>query len=768
MSVVTTETASAYVLGFDRIDRDTVGVAGGKGANLGELTRANFPVPGGFVVTAQAFLAAMEGAGVRQRLAEMSNVPVNVGATEIAERSARLASMVRDVGVPNELAEMILSSYRELVRGGDVRVAVRSSATAEDTAGTSFAGMNRTFTNVAEDSLITAVLECWVSLFGPRVLAYRASSGLTDEAAIAVVVQRMITVNRSGVVFTVDPSSTDRSRLVIEAVLGQGETLVSGSVEPDTYIVDRSSLRILESRVGHQSHSIVRGPDGGDERVLLHDDRGAVRKLSDDDVVEVARLALSVEAHYGSPQDIEWAYGPDGLMLVQTRPITTLGATPVPSLTPSDQGQSAGRVLLVGMGASPGVATGPVRILQSPQESSTFRAGDVLVATMTSPDWAPLMRQACAVVTDGGGLTCHAAIVSREMGLPCVVATRTATKQLRDGEVVTVDGRAGTVTEGAAAAVLPAPVVTSSVSVSPPPPTATLLYVNLAMTEHVGVVAAMPVDGVGLLRAEFMLTEALGGEHPRLLVSQGRTTEFVERMRDSLLQIAKPFGSRPVVYRTTDFRTNEFRNLVGGETETEEANPMIGYRGCYRYIEEPEIFNLEVAAFAEARDQAPNLHLMLPFVRTKWELESCLELIDNSALGAQRGMHRWVMAEVPSVIYRIGDYAKLGIDGVSIGSNDLTQLMLGVDRDSARCAELFDEEDAAVLAAISDIITECHAHGLTSSLCGQAPSNRPAFAEHLVRAGITSVSVNADAVESTRRVIAAAEQRMVLAALRAR
>jgi pyruvate, water dikinase len=760
---VAEEKASRLIRSFGQLGREDVAFAGGKGANLGELTRAGFAVPPGFVVGAPAYAAFVADGGLRARIAErLAEVDVDdSGALQRAADDVR--ALVAAEPISGAIEAAIREAYAELADAQpDAAVAVRSSATAEDTEAASFAGMNETFLNVrGADAVVEAVRRCWSSLFGARTVFYRAKRGFGQaDMDIAVIVQRQLDVDRAGVMFTIDPSTGASDHLVIEGAFGLGEAVVSGRVSPDRYVVDKATLAIRAREI-HPKTSTVEARDAGGTVVREVGADEALRPtLNDDEARALAELGIRVEGHYGSPQDTEWAIDRDGkTWMLQSRPVTAVGqAEP-------ETAEAQGTVLLRGLGAAPGLASGPVSVLASLAEAGKFSDGAVLVTRMTAPDWVPLMRRAAAIATDSGGMTCHAAIVSRELGIPCVVGTQDATKSLRDDEVVTVDATRGLVLEGRAApSTAPeAPVrVPSTAAV-----TGTALLLNLSEPSQVEHAAALDVDGVGLLRAELMVIEALEGAHPRLLLEEGRGEEFVARMADALTTFAAGFAPRPVTYRTIDFRTNEFRGLRGGERfEPEEANPMIGYRGVLRYVREPDLFALELDAIRRVWDAGhANLHVMLPFVRTADELEACLAHVDDSGLPRRKGFELWIMAEVPSVLFNLEHYAALGVAGISIGSNDLTQLLLGADRDSGLLAEL-DERDPAVVAYLEQLIPRARSLGLGTSICGQAPSVHPEYAELLVRAGIDAISVNIDVVERTRRLIDAAERRLLLDAAR--
>jgi len=753
---------------FSELSRADVDYAGGKGANLGELTAAGLPVPPGFVVGAPAYAAFCDDGGLRQRIEErLSGLDVedtarlDAAATDVRE-------MVEAEPIPEWLEAAIADAYREQA-GNDPEapVAVRSSATAEDTESASFAGMNETFLNVrGPESVVDAVRRCWSSLFGARTVYYRAKRGFGQaDMDIAVVVQRQILATRAGVMFTIDPASGAEDRLIIEGSFGLGESVVSGSVSPDRYVVDKDSLAILAREVRSKELVIEPQTDGGTVTRELSGDEAHRPVLDDDEVREVAELGRRIEGHYGSPQDTEWAFDPEGeAWMLQSRPVTSAGGAPMGEAAPPEAAATAdGEVLVSGLGAAPGSASGAVRVIRELNDSGGLEDGEILVTHMTAPDWVPLMRRAAAIVTDSGGMTCHAAIVSRELGIPAVVGTAEGTKVLRDGEVVTVDATHGAVREGTAAP-QPSDTAATPAAAAAAPVTGTKLLVNLSEPSQIDRAAALDVDGVGLLRAELMVVEALDGTHPRLLMEQGRSDEFVDRMAGALTEFASAFAPRPITYRTIDFRTNEFRGLEGGDRfEPEEANPMIGYRGALRYMREPDLLGLELRAIARVWDAGhTNFHVMVPFVRTERELVACRDAMRDAGLLSRSGFELWVMAEVPSILFNLERYAALGVAGISIGSNDLTQLLLGADRDSEVVAEIFDERDPAVVDYLERLIPEARALGLQTSICGQAPSVHPEYADILVGAGIDAISINIDAVDRARRLVAAAERRMLL------
>ena len=752
------------ILWFTEIGKEDLAEAGGKGANLGELTRAGIPVPPGFVVTASSYREFIRRNGLASVIErELDGLDVQ-DSRALQERSARVREAILAAPMPLEIEREIVSAYRQL---GEGPVAVRSSATAEDLPEASFAGQQSTFLNVVgAENVVKAVQACWASLFEARAVFYRAQGGYDHlEVALAVPVQRMVQSEKSGVMFTVEPVSSDPNKVTIEAVWGLGEAIVSGEISPDFYLVDKATLAILERQVAPQDRMLVRATGGngrcdrGNEWVPVPAEMRDAPKLSDEEVVELARIGLRVEEHYGAPQDIEWAYERGQFYLVQSRPVTTLREQ---AEEEEEAEEETAPVLLTGQAASPGVAAGRVKIVHDPSEIDIVEEGDVLVAEMTTPDFVPAMKRAAAIVTERGGQTCHAAIVSRELGIPCVVGASGAMSKLAPGTLVTVDGSKGVVYEGRAEARLAwyerqRQKYAKAASLK----THTKLFVNLAEPELADVVAQRNVDGVGLLRAEFMVAQI--GTHPRQFIEEGRPEEYTRQLAEGIATFCRAFHPRPVVYRLTDFKTNEYANLRGGEKyEVAEENPMIGYRGASRYIREPEVFRLEVEAIKRVREQWDNLYVMVPFVRTPNELRRVKELMAEFGLPHDGNFKLWMMVEVPSNVLILDKFIDVGIDGISIGSNDLTQLVLGIDRDSELLADTFDERDPAVMTAMKTAITVARSRGLTVSICGQAPSVYPELTERLVMWGATSVSVSPDMIDQTRQIIADVEARLGL------
>jgi len=740
------------------------------------MARSGIPVPPGFIVTAKAYSTFLEKTKLATKLKGLLH---DLNPEETKRLNAVAKSIQQDIlaaQMPVEIKQEIEEAYDKLgsrVNEKSPFVAVRSSATAEDLPGASFAGQQETFLNIrGKRDVVASVKRCWASLFEPRAIYYRAAKKFNHLAVgIAVPVQRMVQSDKAGVLFTVDPMTGDRGKIVVEAGWGLGEAIVSGAVTPDRYVVDKKTLKPLSREVHKQTWKIALA-DGGDRHVAVPVHLQQLEKLSEHELTELARIAKNIEAHYAFPQDTEWAIEAGNIFFVQTRPVTTLPSkNTAPAAQPSVTLIQHAEVLLTGIAASVGLKSGPVKVIHGPGEIDKVADGEVLVTEMTNPAFVPAMRRAAAIVTDTGGQTSHAAIVSRELGIPCVVGTGKATSLLKTGMVVTVDGSKGLVYKG------DLKVIEKSLSLEPPkeptpierrtievvPVTATKVYVNLGEPFLAEKIAPLPVDGAGLMRAEFIIASM--GEHPHYLVEHGKTRQYVDGLADGIETIARAFHPRPVVFRTTDFKTNEYRGLKGGDKyEPQEENPMMGFRGAFRYIKEPDYFKLELEAILKVRTKFDlrNVWVMIPMVRTIDEFLTVRDMLQAAGLKQTRDFKLWIMCELPSNVFLIEDYCKLGIDGVSIGSNDLTQFTLGVDRDNPAVASEFDERDPAVIRAMQHVVSVCRRFGVTSSICGQAPSVYPEVTEALVEAGITSISVNPDVVVATRKLIASVEKRILL------
>lgn len=743
----------AHILWFKQIHKNDIPIVGGKGANLGEMYNAEIPVPNGFVVTSTAYYDFLSKTSLKQKiLTELAGLNVN-NSENLRQASKNIKTAILAADIPQDLQEQIKDYYLKLCGEYDKLVAVRSSATAEDLPDASFAGQQETYLNIiGYKNVIKSVQKCWASLFESRAIFYRTEKKFSHlKVGIAVPVQLMVASEVSGIVFTVNPLTNNRDEVSIEAAFGLGQPIVSGEVTPDQYVINKKTRKVISKYISKQTWQLI---EAG--KTPISKKYQQAQKLSDKYIKELSDIAIKIENHYGHPQDIEWGMEAKKLYIVQSRPVTTLKPVEHQILNKIDP-RKEGKFLLEGLGASPGVASGPVKIIKSPAEISKVLDGDVLVAVMTNPDYVPAMKRACAIVTDEGGRTSHAAIVSRELGVPAVVGTSHATKVLKTGEIISVDGAAGRIYDGNILVQEELDVKTHA-----PIKTATKIYVNLAEPDLAEKIASMNVDGVGLLRAEFMIAQI--GTHPRKFIKDKKEKEFITKLTDGLTQFAKAFYPRPIVYRFTDFRSNEYSNLKGGqEYETSEPNPMIGYRGTGRYIDDSAVFKLEVEAIKQVRNKLgyKNLHIMFPFVRTLDQLREVKKLTSTFGLRRSGSFKVWMMAEIPSNVILIDEFIAEGIDGVSIGSNDLTMLTLGIDRDNEKVAKTYSELDPAVLKSLERLVTACKKHRITCSICGQAPSEYPELVEKLVEWGITSVSVSPDVIEKTRHIVYEAEKKLL-------
>ncbi|MFP3064515.1 MAG: pyruvate, water dikinase [Sulfolobus sp.] len=785
MGTMTSVIEGDLVSDLKNVKKEMVSIAGGKGANLGELISFGVRVPPGFVITSYAYKYFIEYNKLYDKIKEILESE-NLDSEEGAERaSEKIKSLILSSPIPPDLQQAILSYYDSLVKlvGKEVLVAVRSSATAEDIEEASFAGQQDTYLNVSREELLSAVKKVWASLYSTRAIVYRKSKGIDQlSVSMAVVVQKMVNSRSAGVMFTLHPANGDKNYIVIESNWGLGETVVGGKVTPDEIVIEKSTLKIVEKRVSHKVIKIVYNQQTKSNEVIeLRGQEADTISISDEEAVELAKMALKIEEHYKRPMDIEWAIDadlkfPDNIFIVQARPETYWSSKK--QVQEKVQAVEVGKVLARGLPASPGIAFGKARIILDVKQAKDFQKGDILVTKMTDPDWVPIMKIASAIVTDEGGMTSHAAIVSRELGIPAVVGTGNATKVIKDGQEITVDAMRGIVYEGRVGfeeekeqqVTQPTTGVSGlsrDVILSLYPVTATKIYMNLGQPDVIHKYLDLPFDGIGLMRIEFIVSEWIK-YHPLYLIKIGKPELFVDKLAEGIAMVASAIYPRPVVVRFSDFKSNEYKRLQGGEEfEPEERNPMIGWRGVSRYISpqyEPA-FRLEVRAIRKVREEMglKNVWVMFPFVRTTWELEKAIRIMEDEGLRRSSEFKVWIMAEVPSVVMLADKFAQI-IDGFSIGSNDLAQLMLGVDRDSDLLARMgyYDERDPAVLEGIKKLIRVAHKYGRTVSICGQAPSVYPEIVEFLVRQGIDSISVNPDAVINVRRQVASVEQKIIL------
>ncbi len=786
-----------YVVWFEEIGMGDIPKVGGKNASLGEMVRSlegkGVRVPDGFATTAFAYRAFIDANGLEPAIRNLLG-RFQAGDASLRSTGEALRELILASEFPENIAESIRTSYRALAkRAGreNLPVAVRSSATAEDLPDASFAGQQETFLNVAgERELLDACRRCFASLFTDRAISYREVKNFDHlDVALSIGVQRMVRadVGGSGVMFSIDTETGFPGAAVISAAWGLGETVVQGTVNPDKYLVFKPLLEepgcspIIEKTLGTKARKMIYSK-GGSARTRMVDTSEREQQsfvLDDDEIIQLARWAALVEAHYGHPMDMEWAK--DGLsgelFMVQARPETVQSRKSGTRFT-IHRLTETGTLLVSGAAVGDAIATGTVCVIRDPADIENFRDGAILVTEMTDPDWVPIMIRAAGIITDHGGPTSHAAIVSRELGVPAVVGTGNATEVLTDGKAITLscaEGDQGHVYEGALA------FETEEIDLGTLPKTRTAVMVNIASPAAAFQWWRLPADGVGLARMEFIINNLIT-IHPMALVHPERVTNvndlrqirdltrgyddpkdyFVQTLALGIAKLTAPYHPHPVIVRLSDFKTNEYAHLVGGDAfEHPEENPMLGFRGASRYYDPRyrEGFALECRALKRVREHIgfTNVIVMVPFCRTPAEADRVLEVMaENGLVRGESGLQVYMMCEIPSNVI-LAEVFATRFDGFSIGSNDLTQLVLGVDRDSEELAALFDERDEAVKRMISEAIHKAHAAGIKIGICGQAPSNYPDFAAFLVREGIDSISLNPDSFLKTVRLIAEAE-----------
>ncbi|MGD2247167.1 MAG: phosphoenolpyruvate synthase [Candidatus Methanofastidiosia archaeon] len=764
-----------FILWFDEIGMNDVPRVGGKSASLGEMTEADVPVPYGFTTTAAAYQYFIEEAGLESVLQEALNTLKDPEDTKTLQKVGKtIRNAITEAKMPEKLTKEIKKAYKDLTKKyqktgakGEPYVAIRSSATAEDLPDASFAGQQETYLNiVGANTVVDKVQECFASLFTDRAIYYRIQKGFEHmDVALAAIVQLMVFSEAAGVMFTLNVANGDRDVIQIEASWGLGEYVVQGTVTPDVYYINKENMDI-DTVINEKDVMLIRKKKGGVEAKDVPKSKKLKQVLTSDQITKLAQYGISIEEHYGKPMDIEWGLDEktNKLWILQARPETVWVGKKQKRIQKQKITEER-NVITTGLSASPGMVAGKARVIMDVTEINKFEKGQILITEMTAPDWVPAMKKALAIVTNSGGTTCHAAIVSRELGIPCIVATKDATTVIEDGQDITVDADNGVVYQGILKEAVKEKEEKPAVTAEVFPTTGTKVLMNLGDPDLAEKYAELPCDGIGLMREEFIWTTFIH-EHPNYLIEIGEPQNVVDKLAEGFRQVARALHPRPVVLRLSDFKTSEYRDLKGGEKyEPEEESALLGWRGASRYYD-PEYldaFKLELQAVKKVREEfmLKNLWVMIPFCRTVEECEKVIAIMKKEGLERGPDFKIWLMAEIPSNII-LADKFSPYIDGFSVGSNDLTMLILGADRDNGRIAHIFDERNLAVKRAINHLIKTAHEHGKSVSICGQAPSQYPEFTEFLVKSGIDSISVNPDVVKATKRLVARVEQKIIL------